>query len=610
MKKSRVKNYLVLAGLVLLLSACKKQVTWQEQYDLGMKYLGEGSYQEAVTAFQQAIALDANQQSVYIGTADAYVGLAQRGDEGLNIAKCCDTAEQNYQKALEFDDSTEEIYTKLADVYLLSGDMEKAQEILDTGKAKVSSSDGKLDEKMQQVLDEIAKNMPNISEYQEQGYVLETLKEIPESTGKFGILAIREGTDDACLLAVADVSGTVYASYEYKGLPKSEIEFLNEKTIYYPTKDGYVLKSIDTGEDVATDYVKEGEKIIDVYKFLSGEVCMVTQAAIGAGRNRVSIYDENGTCMFSCVDKDLEEKAIGTSMEGIKCNWDFDQIYYYENYKGNARGKGTVFYCNDIYSLYIQHDRNNKKGRYAVCVGHAVLLPDIQNAFIVPTEITIRRDDSWLGVNWSSDLVTNGEIVLYKNHRLDISNGEFDMNTDYIPNVTDEDELCFVNPDVIEIQKADKNDGDFYHYLVDGEKIQLLDEKDRYKFWYRFYDDLSLVRIYDENKNAHLVLVDENGNQVLDTNVGEIDYISEYFSRNQCWLVKLNDEREILVDRKGNVLQVDDTQEKPDEEGFSEELRNKRDLEIYGQGQLFVEESDHIYNVYIYDNKIWPIQLK
>ena len=211
MKKSRIKNYLVLVGLALLLSACKKQVTWKEQYDLGMKYLEEGSYQEAVTAFQQAIALDANQQSVYIGTADAYLGLTQSGDEGLDIAKCCDTAEQNYQKALEFDDSTEEIYTKLADVYLLSGDMEKAQEILDTGKEKVSSSDGKLDEKMQQVLDEIAKNMPNISEYQEQGYVLKTLKEIPESTGKFGILAIKEGTDDDCLFAVADVSGTVYA---------------------------------------------------------------------------------------------------------------------------------------------------------------------------------------------------------------------------------------------------------------------------------------------------------------------------------------------------------------------------------------------------------------
>ena len=498
MKKGRVKNYLVLVGVAMMLSACKKQVTWQDQYDLGMKYLGEGSYQEAVTAFQQAIALDANQQSVYIGTADAYVGLAQSGDEGLDIAKCCDTAEQNYQKALEFDDSTEEIYTKLADVYLLSGDMEKAQEILDTGKEKVSSSDGKLDEKMQQVLDEIAKNMPNISEYQEQGYVLTTFRSIPTTSEKFGVLAIKEGTDADCLLAVVDIRGSVYAAYQYSGRPKAGIAFLDEQTIYYATENGYVLRLIKTGEDVTDKYVESGERIVNIESVNHG-VSIITQETLSDGENRVRIYDEKGTCLLSCVDRDLEEKAVGTSMEGIKCNWDFDQIYYYRNYKENVGDSSTIWYCNkDTRHGYKWSD----KGRDAVYVGHVLLLPDIQDAFIVPSEVTREIGTNSVSIRLLNECKTNGEIVLYNNHKLDISKRDFDTAMDYIPDITEEDAVFFANPDVIEVQKREGEEFNCYYYQVGEKQGQLLDENENYKGNCDFYDGIALKHIVGEDGTA------------------------------------------------------------------------------------------------------------
>ena len=37
---------------VLLLTACgKAELTWDEHYDLGMRYLSEGNYEEAILSF-------------------------------------------------------------------------------------------------------------------------------------------------------------------------------------------------------------------------------------------------------------------------------------------------------------------------------------------------------------------------------------------------------------------------------------------------------------------------------------------------------------------------------------------------------------------------------
>ena len=47
---------LFLAALLLLsLAACGGKDAWQEQYDLGMRYLNDGNYEEAIIAFTTAI---------------------------------------------------------------------------------------------------------------------------------------------------------------------------------------------------------------------------------------------------------------------------------------------------------------------------------------------------------------------------------------------------------------------------------------------------------------------------------------------------------------------------------------------------------------------------
>ena len=123
-----ILTFLLMAGLC----ACgKKEPTWQEQYDLGMKYLNEKDYEEAVTVFQVAISIDPKQQPAYIGVADAYVGMAGSGDESIDVEKCYEAAEENYRKALDIDSETEEVYEKFANMYVEKGDTKKAEELIE-----------------------------------------------------------------------------------------------------------------------------------------------------------------------------------------------------------------------------------------------------------------------------------------------------------------------------------------------------------------------------------------------------------------------------------------------------------------------------------------------
>ena len=131
----RKTGYILVIVFTLLLCACeKKGTTWQEQYDLGMKYLNEKDYEEAVTAFQVAISIDPKQQPAYIGAADAYVGMAGSGVDGVDVDKCYEVAEENYRKALDIDSETEEVYEKLADMYMEKEDPDKTKEVIEEAK--------------------------------------------------------------------------------------------------------------------------------------------------------------------------------------------------------------------------------------------------------------------------------------------------------------------------------------------------------------------------------------------------------------------------------------------------------------------------------------------
>ncbi len=73
MKQKIFTICLILISL-LALTACGGP-TWQEKYDLGMRYLDEGNYEEAIIAFNAAIKIDPKRADSYISLADTYVAM-------------------------------------------------------------------------------------------------------------------------------------------------------------------------------------------------------------------------------------------------------------------------------------------------------------------------------------------------------------------------------------------------------------------------------------------------------------------------------------------------------------------------------------------------------
>ena len=73
------KGMAALFAVLLLLTACGQnaEAAWQEQYDLGVRYLSEGSYEEAVIAFTAAIDIDPKRPEAYERAAEAYEALGR-----------------------------------------------------------------------------------------------------------------------------------------------------------------------------------------------------------------------------------------------------------------------------------------------------------------------------------------------------------------------------------------------------------------------------------------------------------------------------------------------------------------------------------------------------
>lgn len=114
-------------ALSITLSACGQQdLTWQEQYDLGVRYLSEGNYEEAIIAFTSAIEIDPKQALAYVGRGDAYVGSGET-EETLS------TAQADYEIAIELDGMCSTAYLGLAEISILQNDVNNAILILQKG---------------------------------------------------------------------------------------------------------------------------------------------------------------------------------------------------------------------------------------------------------------------------------------------------------------------------------------------------------------------------------------------------------------------------------------------------------------------------------------------
>ena len=77
MKKRLVSWGLFGIMCLVLLTGCSTQARWQEQYDLGMRYLSESNYEEAILAFTEAIRINPEHADPYVYLIQGYLSAGQ-----------------------------------------------------------------------------------------------------------------------------------------------------------------------------------------------------------------------------------------------------------------------------------------------------------------------------------------------------------------------------------------------------------------------------------------------------------------------------------------------------------------------------------------------------
>ena len=147
----RAMTWILALVLTLGLCACgDSSAKWQEQYDLGQKYLTEGNYEEAILAFTAAIEIDPKNALAYVGRGDAYLG---RGSDEESLT----AAFADFETALSLDDTNAGAYLGLAEVYIARDQFDEAMDILRQGVEKTGD---------QRLADRLAElKSGNISDY-------------------------------------------------------------------------------------------------------------------------------------------------------------------------------------------------------------------------------------------------------------------------------------------------------------------------------------------------------------------------------------------------------------------------------------------------------------
>lgn len=304
--KSELSIVIVLCFFFALV-ACQKRPTWQEQYDLGMRYLSESNYEEAILAFTMAIEIDPNNALAYVGRADAYVQMDVT--EGDTAAGSLAAAQADYEAALTLDDTLADAYLGLAEVYQKQGKLEEAVELLE---GIVSSV---LDERIQSMLMQIENNLyKNISILFEETY----------------------GPENYANISAQNANGDVLWTYETPRYMPAELSRVSEigrkDNVYYLIQDrSIVALDIQTGDMLWTndDYGGAGTGIVmgENAIYLCGQYGPDFYAIDYDGETlaRIEQFDSN---YYWARKLEISDDQIMVYLYGGATGYDFPVVFY------------------------------------------------------------------------------------------------------------------------------------------------------------------------------------------------------------------------------------------------------------------------------------------
>lgn len=238
-----------------------ESATWQNQYDLGIRYLSEGNYEDAIAAFTAAIEIDATQALAYVGRGDAY---ARSGDSEENLA----AALADYQAALELDRTLASAWLGLAGVYIRQGKYDQALETLQEG-LEASGSDRSISDKIAEIeggrIKDSSGSLRRLSGY--------------DSSGKlawYHIFDYNEAGQQILVTAydaVGNQTGSMELLYDEEGRRSKSYSYLMETGEI----DGYSeYEYDDKGNMVRSEYSKLGEEPnqYEIYEYNDDGICI------------------------------------------------------------------------------------------------------------------------------------------------------------------------------------------------------------------------------------------------------------------------------------------------------------------------------------------------
>ena len=349
----------VMLSVILLLSLCacgKKETatTWQEQYDLGVRYLSEGNYEEAIIAFTTAIEIDPKQADAYIGRGDAYIG---SGESEENLA----AALADYQSVLEFDDTRTDAYLGLADVYIRQGDFDKALDTLKIGLEKTG------DQMISDKLEAMGKGI------------------FKDSSGNVRKSITLDGEGNLLFYHIfdydADRRKQLAVSYDSNGAENSRVEYFYDSSGNMIKGDGGYNPNTGVFYTAKRVYGDDGKLAReDVYRNDGALWCYHTWEYNSAGQQiRWNEFYDNGRlgCYF-LDDYDQDNHRIRSTFYDA----DDNAVKYYYTYEYDNQGYETK--C----SMYDEHGALSKYTVYDRSVNGKILKAetyDASNALVQTT---------------------------------------------------------------------------------------------------------------------------------------------------------------------------------------------------------------------------------
>ena len=400
MRKQSEKFFHVIAMVVIMLlglTSCGKQSKWQKQYDLGMKYLEAGDYEEALNAFDKAISIDEKEATAYVGRGAVYMALAQAVPEEDTVENNGEAQEENQEDddqeneggrqaqllKVKKDENPDNLagadkklgyYEKAVQDYETALDLDETLTDARRGKGNALFEEGKLldEEKQKEKFDEALQEFEKVIEaedresadYISMGDIYASSGETEENFQKaedcYQQASELDETNDDAYLGLADVR----LRQEKYG---EALDILEQG--YEKTKSDAIQEKIDAmkggaytdrqGRNLRRSYVINGTLYYLLFQYGSGKQPTHVAAYTGSGEliNELDLtYDKNGHgidtygltwsitkgtfCLEKYIDTYDEQGRLEKSEHFMDGNYVYLDVYQYE---GNTRRCESYF---------------------------------------------------------------------------------------------------------------------------------------------------------------------------------------------------------------------------------------------------------------------------